>query len=438
MNTILGMAKLLADTGLSPEQQTYVAAITSSGGSLLDLIEDLLDFSRIEAGRLDLAPASMSPRGLAEAVAELLSARAFAKGIGMAVTVAPGVPGAIMTDPGKARQVLVNLVGNAVKFTETGGVVIDVRLDASTLRFAVEDTGPGVAASDRERIFGDFEQADGSTTRNHGGVGLGLAISRRLAEAMGGGIAIEAGGAGGSTFVFSLPIEGAATAETIETTLSGRRVLVALPERVEAEAVVASIRALGGGARAVANAAEALALMADGAGFDTVLTGAGLEEGAPGLLATLRGAKPSLRGLALLTPGQRGRMPELRARGYDGYLVRPVRLATLSRLAGRLDLPTEAPPTARSAAPGVAGALRILVAEDNPVNALLVRVALEKAGHRVDVVGDGRAAVAAAGSAAFDAVLMDLHMPVMDGLDAIDRIRSGEEARSQRPRRSWC
>ncbi|MBK8458000.1 MAG: response regulator [Phyllobacteriaceae bacterium] len=432
MNGVMGMAKLLADTGLSPEQQTYVAAISSSGGALLDLIEDLLDFSRIEAGRLDLAASPMSPRGLAESVAELLSARAFAKNIGIAVTVEKDVPATIMADPGKARQVLVNIVGNAVKFTEAGGVVIDVRIDGANLCFAVRDTGPGVASGDRERIFADFEQADDSTTRTHGGVGLGLAISRRLAAAMGGAIGLEDGEDGGSTFVFRLPVDTASAAETIDATLAGRRVLVILPERVEAEAIVASIRTLGGGARAVADPGEALDLLTDGPSFDTVLAGATLEDGEPGVLATLRQASPALRGLALLTPGQRGRMTLLAGRGYEGYLVRPVRLATLSRLACGLARTPVMRPSLRSPL-GSGGALRLLVAEDNPVNALMVRAALEKAGHRVDVVGDGRAAVAAAGVQLFDAILMDLHMPVMDGLDAIDRIRSGEEGRGERP-----
>ena len=432
MNGIMGMAKLLADTGLTPEQHTYVQAISASGASLLDLIEDLLDFSRIEAGRLDLAPAAVSPRALAESVAELLSARAFAKGIGLAATVAPGVPETIVADPGKTRQVLVNLVGNAIKFTDSGGVVVNVGVAGGHLRFAIRDTGPGIAAKDRERVFGDFEQADGSTTRTRGGAGLGLAISRRLAAAMGGGIGIERSDENGTTFVFTLPLSEATPAESIPATLAGQRTLVVMHEAIEAEAIVTLIRTLGGGAIAAASLDDAVERLSGG-GFDTVLAGANFESARPGLLERLRRIEPNLRGLALLTPAQRGRLADLMARGHSGYLVRPVRLATLARMMGEPGPQAPTPASraiARAASPS---SLRVLAAEDNPVNALLVRAALEKAGHRVDVVGDGRAAVLAAAINAYDAVLMDLHMPVLDGLDAIDRIRSSEEAAGSPP-----
>ena len=190
MNGIMGMAKLLADTSLSPEQRTYVGAISTSASALLALIEDLLDYSKIEAGRFDPEPQPMSPREIADNVVELLAARAFAKGIGLGCQVAPDVPQLITADPGRVRQILLNLIGNAIKFTDLGGVLVAIqRVGAQPvdrLRFSVRDTGPGLPEADMKRIFEEFEQADGTSTRRHGGAGLGLAISRRLAEAMGG------------------------------------------------------------------------------------------------------------------------------------------------------------------------------------------------------------------------------------------------------------
>ncbi len=186
MNGIMGMAKLLADTGLSPEQRTYVGAVSTSAAALLALIEDLLDYTKIEAGRFDAEPQPMSPREIADNVVELLAAKAFAKDIGLGCHVAPEVPQMITADPGRVRQVLLNLLGNAIKFTDAGGVLLTVTRSQAEkgemIRFSVADTGPGLQPDDTDRIFEEFEQADGSSTRVHGGAGLGLAISKRLVE----------------------------------------------------------------------------------------------------------------------------------------------------------------------------------------------------------------------------------------------------------------
>ncbi len=432
LNGIMGMAKLIADTELSDEQRTYATAISTSGAALLDLIDDLLDFSRIEAGRLDLAPESVSPREIAESVAELLSARAYAKGIGLGLTVAPDVPSLLTCDPGKLRQVLVNLVGNAIKFTNTGGVAIAVARGGTgdRLCFSVEDTGHGIAETDVARIFEDFEQADGSTTRTHGGAGLGLAISRRIAEAMGGSITVTSTPGEGSIFGFYLPIRNPVAAAPADS-LGGHRVLVLLPDAIEAGTVAKTIRDRGGKADVVTNREAALAALRNGEAYDLVLAGAAYENE----IAALRATAPGSRFLALLTPSERGRLEELRKAGCDGYLVRPVRLGTLLRMVGGQAPQKSSSVDAvewRQARPQGA-ALSILVAEDNPLNALLVRSALGKAGHAVDVVGDGRAAVEAVARRRFDIVLMDLHMPEMDGLDAIAHIRSREEAEGKAP-----
>ena len=209
MNGIMGMAKLLADTKLSPEQRTYVGAVSTSASALLALIEDLLDFSKIEAGRFDAEPQPMSPREIADNVVELLAAKAFAKGIGLGCHVAPDVPQPITADPGRVRQVLLNLIGNAIKFTDTGGVLLVVTKAGTgktgSIRFSVADTGPGLRPEDTERIFEEFEQADGTSTRPHGGAGLGLAISKRLVGSMGGTISVSSELGKGSDFAFEIP-----------------------------------------------------------------------------------------------------------------------------------------------------------------------------------------------------------------------------------------
>ncbi|RVC20637.1 PAS domain-containing protein, partial [Mesorhizobium sp. M7A.F.Ca.CA.004.04.2.1] len=187
MNGIMGMARLLADTSLSPEQQTYVGAVSTSASALLALIEDLLDYSKIEAGRFDPEPQPMSVREIADNIIELLAARAFAKDIGLGCHVEPDVPQLITADPGKVRQVLLNLIGNAIKFTDSGGVLVSIaraRTETSDrICFTIADTGPGLRDADLERIFEEFEQADGTSTRTHGGAGLGLAISTRPVSA---------------------------------------------------------------------------------------------------------------------------------------------------------------------------------------------------------------------------------------------------------------
>jgi len=444
MNGIIGMGKLLAETELTPEQRTYVGAISTSAGSLLALIEDLLDYSKIEAGRFEPEPQPVSPRELAESVVELLSARAHAKQIGIASFVAPDVPAVISADPGRLRQVLLNLVGNAVKFTEHGGVTVSVTTadesPVETIRFAVSDTGPGLRPEDLARIFEEFEQVDSTSTRNHGGAGLGLAISRKIVESMGGSIDVRSTLGEGSEFFADLPVVDARPpVPAAAPPLLDRTVTIVSGQPVEAEAIARTIRANGGTAIVVATIEDAITL---GGPCDTVLIDAAIENQGPSQLERLR--RHGYRGadaVTLIAPTERRRMAEFRDAGYANFLVRPVRGETLLRvLTHRHGQPAKAPATSETskAAPRTArGAaprgLKILVAEDNEINAMLARAALTKAGHRVDVVGNGKAAVEAMttkGKAKrYDIVLMDLHMPVMDGLDAIAAIRRDEQRR---------
>jgi PAS domain S-box-containing protein len=440
MNGIIGMGKLLAETELTPEQRTYVGAISTSAGSLLALIEDLLDYSKIEAGRFEPEPQPVSPRELAESVVELLAARAHAKGIGIASFVAPDVPSVISADPGRLRQVLLNLVGNAVKFTERGGVTVSVTTDGNPstprIRFAVADTGPGLRRDDMARIFEEFEQVDSTSTRNHGGAGLGLAISRKIVESMGGSIEVKSVVGEGSEFVAELPVVDARQpAATAALALVERCVTIVSGQPVEAEAIARTIRAHGGTATVVATIDDAIAAKCQG---DAVLIDAALEKHGQSQLERLRRhGYRSADAITLIAPTERRLVAEFRDAGYANFLVRPVRGETLLRVLTHRSAQV-AKPEAKKGAPRTsprAGGreLSILVAEDNEINAMLARAALTKAGHRVDVVGNGKAAVEAMTAKArgrrYDIVLMDLHMPVMDGLDAIAAIRRDEQRR---------
>jgi PAS domain S-box-containing protein len=442
MNGIMGMAKLLADTELSPEQRTYVGAVSTSASALLALIEDLLDYSKIEAGRFDAEPQPMSPREIADNVVELLAAKAFAKDIGMGCHVAPDVPQMITADPGRVRQVLLNLLGNAVKFTDAGGVLLAVtRTEAEgrdMVRFSVTDTGPGLQPADTRRIFEEFEQADGSSTRRHGGAGLGLAISKRLVDSMAGTISVTSQPGQGSEFAFEIPAASAKDGPQMRgQVLVGRKVVVLSKNSVEADAIAMTVRAHGGAVDIAATVAQAAALAE---GCNALLVDAAIEKADGRVLKRLRQSGfPTAEAITMIAPTDRGMLGEFRASGYSTFLARPVRGETLLRvlLAGlATPEPRQQPsgkqasakaPRANNRLPGLA----ILVAEDNDINAMLARATLLKAGHRVDIVGNGKAAVEAVIGGGrkrrYDVVLMDLHMPVMDGLDAIAAIRRYEE-----------
>jgi len=441
MNGIMGMAKLLADTELTPEQHTYVGAVSTSAAALLALIEDLLDFSKIEAGRFELEPQRMSPRELVENVVELLAARAYGKNIGLGCHVAPDIPARIMADPGRLRQVLLNLIGNAIKFTDDGGVLVSVTTQGAgadrRIQFSVSDTGPGLSESDLERIFKEFEQADNTSTRRHGGAGLGLAISKRISEAMGGRISVDSTEGAGSVFSIDIPAPAEGEERQAPSLALDKVAVVILSHNViEAEAIALTIRAHGGAAVITRTAAEAID-RAKITGASAVLVDAALETGDGKVLRRIREGVPrELAALTLIAPTDRGRLAEFRANGYSTFLARPVRGETLVRLLlQRGTLPGTAGRKG-AAAPGPARRpsnerLHILLAEDNEINALLARATLTKAGHRVDVVTNGKAAVDAvidtAAARRYDVVLMDLHMPVMDGLDAIALIRKFED-----------
>lgn len=445
MNGIVGMAKLLADTRLEAEQRTYVGAVETSATALLALIEDLLDYSKIEAGRFELVPEEVDPRELVERLVELMAARAYAKGISIGCHVALDVPTRITVDPGPLRQVLLNLIGNAVKFTDEGGVLVAVTMAGSEkkeLRFTIADTGPGLDGKVAARIFEEFEQADAGTTRRQGGAGLGLAISRRIATAMRGRIGVVSRPGEGAIFTFDMPT-GRAHGQQLAfgKALAGQRVLVVSPARMEGRAIGMTLRDHGAVATLVASPAEAIALAGasnEPARFDAVLVDAGLVAREGDVLAHMseQGVRAA-QATILIEPSQRGQLAHFRSLGFATFLARPVRSESLLRvMLTPAALQAPAPRIGARPARGSAEPLLVLLAEDNDINALLVRRALEKAGHEIELVPNGRAAVDRVTRPAarrYDLVLMDLHMPVLDGLDAIQLIRRHEEAKGLPP-----
>jgi PAS domain S-box-containing protein len=490
MNGVLGMGRLLLETELRPEQRTYAEAITQSGEALLTLIGDILDFSKIEAGMLHLDEDEVDLRVMLSNIAELLCPRGHAKGVEVTAIVAPDVPRLIRADEGRLRQVITNLMGNAVKFTERGGVCVDVRCvtqpQGDFLRFEVRDTGVGVPPAKRAEIFEEFVQADSSHARKFGGTGLGLAISKRLVDTMGGEIGVDAappigGETGGSSFWFTLPsavIEAAAPSAP----LKGLRVAVMSRNKALREGMYLQIAAAGGiptDPKSTDPRDRADAVLIDAGTSNT-----------PELTVH---PDPSTPALVLLTPNGRGSLEEMRAIGFAGYLVKPVRQSSLvTRLilcCGERNIapqeiersvqavlaeapplvtapvaqakpqiqaarpqPVEAPDfdppaipapfledhpaAARAPAPAPKSAdegLRILLAEDNPINMMLIRELLRRRGHSVVEVTTGNQAVQAMQNGAFDLLLTDIHMPGMDGIEAARAIRAGE-ARSGKPR----
>jgi PAS domain S-box-containing protein len=431
MNGVLGMARLLLETDLRAEQRTYAEAILRSGESLLALIGDILDFSKIESGTMSFDEDAVELRPLVESVSELLAPRAHAKDIELVAIVGDDVPLSVRTDRVRLLQVLNNLVGNAVKFTEKGGVHVEVTLaegrDRRYLRFDVRDSGVGVPTEKRAEIFEEFVQADSSHARKFGGTGLGLAICKRLVAAMGGEIGVEAAPGGGSTFWFTLPAVIVTPApDTMARPLENVRVAIVTRNLVLREGVAAQVRAAGGDIVALDSEAEVRP--------DCVLIDAGT------------GSTPDPRtfpdvllpSLVLVTPASRNKLAELRGLGFTGYLVKPVRPTSLIKrveiAAQRIPaeeeaaLPAGPEPVLPPDAPSPCRGYKVLLAEDNPINALLTRELLRRRGHQVTEVATGEGAVRAMREERFDLVLTDIHMPGMDGIDATKAIRADELA----------
>lgn len=419
LSGVLGMARLLEGTRLSAEQRAYVAAMRDSGEHLLGLVNELLDFARLGAGKVELRPGPVEIEALLRSVCELLSPRAHEKGLEIAWA-APAGAGQVTADEGRLRQILLNFAGNAVKFTATGGVLVSAApAEAGRWRFTVTDTGPGVSEAARDLIFEAFAQSDPSHQLT--GSGLGLAIARRLAEAMGGRVGVGAGETGGAAFWFEVPL--VHEADAAPAPLAGLTVGVVSPNAIVREAAVRQIEACG----AVAVAAETVEAILPLTGpRDVLLLDHALSSG--GRKVRRPFDRPAL---VLLAPEERDRIARYRASGFGGYLIKPLRRASLAeRVLAALETTPGQAQTGEDdrIAPAAAPGARVLLVEDNPVNALLARTLLTREGCAVDHVMTAGEAVTAARSGGYDLVLMDMRLPDFAGDEATRRLRAANVA----------
>ena len=398
LNGILGMADLLLDTTLTPEQTTYAKAVKTSGDTLLSLIEEILDFSKIEAGRLDLEARPFALAALVEETVELLAPRAQAKELEIAAYVDGGLPRHVIGDAARLRQVLLNLAGNAIKFTDKGGVavVVEPGIWPNEIAVAVRDTGIGIAPAEQDRIFLEFEQADAGTSRKFAGTGLGLAISRRIIERMGGRIGVESTPGAGSTFrvAVALPPAADTAAASVTPDLAGIDVLIVAPACVEASLVARHLMQWGARTCVAPDATAAAVLLPERA-WGAIFVDHALGRAACEQLARATPAIPHR--IVLIKPASRHELPALKEAGFSGYLVKPVRAASLAARLATADQGFDRagePADARNRDSGdkTTRGLSILVAEDNEINALLARALLAKLGHRPTIATDGAAA----------------------------------------------
>ncbi|MEM9898075.1 MAG: response regulator [Pseudomonadota bacterium] len=476
LNGVIGMARLLQDTDLSPNQADYVASIKESGEALLGLIQDLLDYAKIKSGKLALGEHPVDLARLVDRVVSLLAPRAEEKGIEIASIIRQSVPTTILGDENRIGQILINLVGNAVKFTESGGVLIDVNVDrsennASILSFSVHDTGIGISQEMQERIFQAFEQVGAATTQAQG-TGLGLSISSRLATAMHGKISVESTKGNGSRFTLSIPCLGAEPKPAMARVglnsvviLSSSPILLSYFRSIFADMGIENVisipdetqfQAFLAGNEETSDSANPF--IADLLICDSPFTD----------LCTSTFLGRFSKSFALLGAQGRDALSTLHEAGFSGYLMKPIRQATLERelvtnpaatectagavatnsldpaqdnkrsafaapkTVGRTPAPRPHPPEI-SASKDAADAVNILLAEDNKINAVLATTLIRKAGFAVDVAENGSMAIEMAAQKGYDLIFMDMHMPEMDGLEATKRIRASHSVSAETP-----
>ncbi|MGJ5817079.1 response regulator [Paludibaculum fermentans] len=440
MNGVIGMASLLLETPLSSEQRWYADTVRHSGEALLGVVNDILDFSKIEAGKLDLDETEFNLQELVEEVVELLSSPAHAKSIEVTHFVSPKLPDFVYGDGARIRQILTNLLGNAIKFTDHGEVAVRVvpvngAAQPGPIRFEVRDTGIGIDPAAQSKLFESFTQADGSTTRRFGGTGLGLAISKRLTELMGGSIGFSSKPGQGSTFRFELPLRAGqqrvGERPSVSTQLLGVRVLVVDDNETNLRIVEHWLQEFGAEVLLAETPASALDRLAEAASAGHPIEAAILDFGMPVMngmqLARVILAQPAYHALPLVlltSYVDKAYRSEAMEAGFAAYLPKPTRkrklFECLVSVLGHTEVPEESSlhSTGREAL-----GLKVLVAEDNPVNQMVARRFLDKLGCTYDVAQDGRAVLDAWTRATYDLVLMDCQMPVMDGYEAALELR---------------
>jgi two-component system, sensor histidine kinase and response regulator len=447
MNGVLGMASLLAETPLTDKQREYLDTITASGDALLTILNDILDFSKLEVGRVDLEETQFDPADIVEDAASLFATAAHEKGIEIAIELDAGLPAAIIGDPGRLRQILLNLIGNAVKFTEVGGVIVSARLEPESgssgfIRFEVTDTGMGVPPERRDVLFHEFSQADPSVSRRFGGTGLGLAICKRLVELIGGDIGFRPSdrhNSHGSVFYFTVPVGLESSVSSPVSALSGlagRHAVVVCDNPILRQNVMDHLVPYGLTVGEDSDPLEALAKMAaapDGeARAELLLIDAQLPGfQAASLAGRLAEDEATAASIVLILPNSSAvqRNSDAEA-GFAATLHKPLRRGEVRQmlrqvLMGEDDAqdPVVIPASVAPATMAPAGRYRLLLAEDGRVNQMVATAMLERAGYVVDVVGDGISAIHAIEARHYDLILMDIHMPEADGFQATSAIR---------------
>ena len=450
MNGVIGMTGLLLETELTPEQQEYVETVRKSGDALMEIINDILDFSKIEAGRVRLETIDFGLKHVAEEAVELFAEAAANKGIELVLDVEPDVPEIVIGDPGRVRQVLINLLANAIKFTETGEVVVRVSPHKSSgpgvaIQFEVSDTGIGLSPEEQAKVFSTYSQIDSSTTRKHGGTGLGLAIARMLTQLMGGEIGVESEKGGGSRFWFTALFrdadgKGRATRKAID--LAGTFVAVVDDNRTNRMILERYLSSWSMRERSFESGPEALKEMRDLAhgddGFDVAIVDM-MMPGMDGAAVTKEIRTDStLKDVVVILLTSAGHS-EVPVPGVDAELIKPVRPSQLfdvlhTKLAERSARAERAlAEMERGAADPSLRQLRVLVVEDNAANLKLTVRLVERLGYQADVAANGADAVSMIERKEYDAVLMDCQMPEMDGYEATKLIRKAETAARHLP-----